>query len=95
MRAYRMDLRERAVAAVVAEGWSQTRAAQVYGLSEASVSRFVRAYQVGERLEARQGGGRPKKLRLPEHVQALREHLEAEPDLELVERCEPLARTGG
>ena len=95
MKAYSVDLRERAVAAVMAEGWTQTRAAEVYGLSEASVSRFVAAYQAGEGLAARRGGGRPKKLRLPEHVAALREHLEAQPDLELVERCEHLAQAEG
>ena len=39
--------------------------------------------------------GRPRKLRLPEHVEALREHLEAEPDLELAERCAHLAKSEG
>ena len=95
MRACSVDLRARAVAAVVAEGWTQTRAAEVYGLSEASVSRFVAAYQAGEGLAACWSGGRPKKLRLPEHVAALREHLEAQPDLELAERCEHLAQEAG
>ena len=95
MRAYSVDLRERVVAAVVAEGWTQVRAARVYRLSEASVSRLVEAYQAGESLAARPGGGRPRKLRLPEHVAALREHLEAEPDLELSDRCEHLANSEG
>lgn len=95
MRAYSVDLRERAVASVVAEGWTQVRAARIYGLSEASVSRFVEAYQAGESLEARPGRGRSRKLRLPEHIAALREHLESEPDLELRDRCEHLARSEG
>ena len=95
MRAYSVDLRERVVGAVVAEGWSQAHAARVYGVSEPSVSRFVAAYQAGGDLTAHHGGGGPKKLRLAEHRQALREHLEAEPDLDLAARCEHLARTEG
>ena len=95
MRTYSLDLRERVVGAVVAEGWSQAQAARIYRVSEPSVSRFVTAYQAGNELAARQGGGGPKKLRLPEHLAALREHLEAEPDLELAARCEHLARTEG
>ena len=90
-----MDLRERVVAAVLAEGWSQARAARVYGVSEPSVSRFVAAYEAGASLAPRQGGGGPRKLRLAEHVAALREHLESEPDLDLAARCEHLARTEG
>ena len=90
MKAISEDLRERAVAAVVSEGWSRARAAEVYGISAVSVGRYVGAYQAGETLTPRQGGGRPRKLRLAEHQAALREHLEAEPDLELAERCEHL-----
>ena len=95
MKAISEDLRERAVATVVSEGWSRSRAAEVYGISAVSVGRYVSAYQAGESLTPRQGGGRPRKLRLPEHVAALRESLEATPDLELSERCEHLARTEG
>ena len=95
VRAYSVDLRERVVAAVVAEGWSQAQAARVYGVSEPSVSRFVAVYEMGGDLAARQGGGGPKKLRLAAHRQALREHLEAEPDLDLAARCAHLAHTEG
>ena len=95
MKAISEDLRERAVAAVVSEGWSRVRAGQVYGISAVSVGRYVSAYQAGENLAPRQGGGRPRKLRLPEHIEALREHLEAEPDLELSERCEQLRKHEG
>ena len=95
MKAISEDLRERAVAAVVSEGWSRLRAGRVYGISAVSVGRYVSAYQAGESLTPRQGGGRPRKLRLSEHAQALREHLEAEPDLDLAARCEHLARTEG
>ena len=95
MRAYSVDLRERVVGAVLAEGWSQAQAARVYGVSEPSVSRFVAAYQAGGDLVGRPGGGGPKRLRLAEHQAALREHLGAEPDLDLAARCEHLARTEG
>lgn len=95
MKAISEDLRERAVAAVVSEGWSRTRAGQVYGISAVSVGRYVSAYQAGESLTPRQGGGRPRRLCLAEHAETLREHLEAERDLELAERCEHLAHTEG
>ena len=95
MKAISEDLRERVVAAVVSEGWSRVRAGEVYGISAVSVGRYVSAYLAGESLVPRQGGGRRCRLRLPEHVEALRESLEAEPDLELAERCEHLARAEG
>ena len=92
-----VEVRELVVGAVVARGWTWARAAETYGVSLASVGRFVGAYRAGETsLAARpNGGGRPKKLRLAEHVEALREHLAAEPDLGLAERCEHLAKSEG
>ena len=95
VKAISEDLRERAVAAVVSEGWSREQAGQVYGLSAVSVGRYVAAYQAGESLTPRQGGARPRKLRLAEHLAALREHVESEPDADLATRCEYLARTEG
>ncbi len=95
MKAYSVDLWERVVAAVVEKGWTWARTAEALGVSEASVGRFVGAYRVGQSLVPGQSTGRPRKLRLPEHVAALREHLESAPDLELAERCEHLARTEG
>ena len=95
MKACSEDLRERVVGAVVAEGWSRAQAARVYGISVVSVGRLVRAWQAGESLAPRQGGGRPRKLRLREHAAALRESLESEPDLELAARAEFLAQSEG
>lgn len=95
MKAYSVDLRERVVAAVVEQGLARAQAAALFGLSVGSVGRFVRAWQAGGSLEPRRSSGRPRILRLAEHVAALREHFEAEPDLELSERCEYLARAEG
>jgi len=95
MKGYSVDLRERAVAAVVVEGLSQVQAAKRLGLSRASVGVYVRAWQAGESLAPQQGGGRPRKLRLAEHAAALRESLESDPDLELAERAEFLAQSEG
>ena len=65
------------------------------GVSLASVGRFVGVFRAGEAsLGARPGGGR-RSVRLPEHVAALREHLQAQPDLGLRERCEHLAKSEG
>lgn len=92
MKACSLEVRELVVGAVVARGWTWALAAETYGVSLASVGRFVGALRAGETgLGARQpSGGRPQKLRLAEHVAAWREHLEAEPDLALAARCEHL-----
>lgn len=96
MRGYSVDLRERAVVAVVVEGLSQAQAAQRLGLSRASVGCYVRAWQAGAAsLESRKSTGRPRKLRLAEHAEALRESLQSEPDLELVGRREFLQQSEG
>ena len=97
MKACSVEVRELVVGAVVARGWTWTRAAETYGVSLASVGRFVGAFRAGQASLAAcpNGGGRPRKLRLPEHVAALREHLAAEPDMELAERCEHLAKAEG
>lgn len=95
MKACSVDLRERAVAAVVVEGMSQGAAARRFGLDRSSVGRFVRTWQAGHAMEPRRRRGRPRLLRLPEHVEALREHLQSEPDMGLGERCAHLARSEG
>ena len=79
----------------MAEGWSRSQAARVYGVSVPSVGRLVRAWQAGESLTPRQGGGRPRKLRLAEHQAALRESVASDPDLELAARAESLAQSEG
>lgn len=91
-----LDLRERVVRAVTEKGWSQACAAEVFGVSEASVSRYLARHRAGESLAALPAsGGRQKCLRLPEHIEALREHVEAEPDLDLAARCEHLQENEG
>jgi transposase len=95
MRAYSVDLRERVVAAVRGQGFSQVQAAKVFGLGRASVGRFVRTSQAGRSLVPLKSRGRPRTVRLPEHVEALREHLESEPDMELAERSEHLEKQEG
>lgn len=96
MRGYSVDLRERAVAAVIVEGLSQVAAAKRLDISRASVGCYVRAWQAGgESLEPGKSTGRPRKLRLAEHAEARRENLASEPDLELAGRCEFLQRAEG
>ena len=96
MKACAEEVRELVVGAVVARGWTWAWTAETYGVSLASVARFVGAYRAGASLAARPGsGGRSRALRLPEHRAALREHLASEPDLALAERAEHLARTEG
>ena len=94
MKGYSLDLRERVVSAV-AKGWTRAQTAEVFGLSVVSVGRYVRAAQAGRSLVPQASTGRTPRLRLPEHVAALREHLESEPDAELSERCEHLAQSEG
>ena len=97
MKPCALEVRELVVGVVVAQDWTWAKAAQTFGVSLASVGRFVGAYQAGEEtLAAKPGrGGRAPVLRLPEHQQALREHLEAEPDLSVGARCAHLAASEG
>ncbi len=70
--ALRGNLRERIVAAVEEKGWSQAKAAEVFGVSEASVSRYRARVRAGGSLAALPASGGPeKKLRLAEHQAAL------------------------
>ena len=95
MKACVEEVRVRIVRAVVEKGIARAQAAELFGVSVPSVGRFVRAHQAGGSLTPRVSTGRPRKLRLAEHVEALREHLQSEPDLELAERCEHLHRAEG
>ena len=74
---------------------ARAQAAQPFGVSVPSVGRSVRAHQAGQSLTPRVSTGRPRKLRLAEHVEALREHLQSEPDLELAVRAEHLQKAEG
>ena len=95
MKACVEEMRVRIVRAVVEKGLARAQAAELFGVSVPSVGRFVRAHQAGQSLTPRASTGRPRKLRLAEHVEALRAHLASEPDAELAERGEYLARTEG
>ena len=95
MKACVEEVRTRIVRAVVEKGLARAQAAELFGVSVPSVGRFVRAHQAGQSLTPRVSTGRPRRLRLPEHQQALREHLQSEPDLELAERAEHLQKSEG
>ena len=86
------------VGAVMARGWTwsagRPRPTGCLWPAWAALWGRFRAGQAS--LAARpNGGGRPKKLRLAEHVAALREHLAAEPDLDLAARGEHLQQSEG
>ena len=95
MKACVEEVRVRIVRAVVEKGMARADAAELFGVSVPSVGRFVRTHQTGGSLTPRVSTGRPRNPRLAEHAQALREHLESEPDLELAERCESLQKSEG
>jgi putative transposase len=61
---YSMDLRERVVAAVLAEGMSRHQAAARFGVSISSAIRWVaRCCKTGSAAPAKIGGYKPKTLR--------------------------------
>ena len=95
MKACVAEVRARIVRAVAEKGMARAQAAELFGVSVPSVGRFVRTYQAGGSLTPRVSTGRPRKLRLAEHVEVLREHLASAPDLELAERCEHLQKSEG
>ncbi len=82
MKACVEEVRARMVRAVVEKGMARA-AAELFGVSVPGVGRFARTLSgAGGSPTPRVSTGRPRKRRLPEHVQALREHLASEPDLE-------------
>jgi transposase len=95
MKAYSVDLRERAADAVLQDGLTWAAAARLFRLSVASVGRFVLARRRGRDLTPRHSSGRPRRFDNPEKLQALRAQLETEPDLSLAERAERLRQTHG
>ena len=95
MKSYSVDLRERVVGAVVEKGWTWERASETFGVSVSSVSRYLATHRAGQSLAPGRSSGRPRRLRLPEHLAAWREHLQDQPDAELAERCEHLAASEG
>jgi transposase len=95
MKAYSVDLRERAADAVLLDGLTWAATARLFRLSVASVGRFVLARRRGRDLTPRHSSGRPPRLNSPEKLAALRAQLEAEPDLSLAERAERLRQEHG
>ena len=81
MKAYSVDLRERAADAVLLDGLTWAATARLFRLSVASVGRFVLARRRGRDLTPRHSSGRPPRLNSPEKLAALRAQLAAEPDL--------------
>ena len=74
---YSLDLRERAVAAVLRGGLSRHRAAAQFGLGASTVINWVRRFQeTGSVAPGQMGGHKPKAIR-DEHEAWLRERLQA------------------
>ena len=72
---YSMDLRERAVGAVVRDGLSRRKAAAQFGLGESTVINWVRRFQeTGSIAPGRMGGHKPKAIR-GEHEVWLRQRV--------------------
>ena len=65
---YSIDLRERAVAAVVRDGLSRHRAAAQFGLGASTVINWVRRYrETGSVSPGQMGGHKPKAIRGAHH----------------------------
>jgi putative transposase len=73
---YSMDLRERAVAAVVRGGLSRRKAAAQFGLGESTVINWVRRFETtGSVAPGQMGGHKPKAIR-GEHESWLRQRIQ-------------------
>jgi putative transposase len=73
---YSMDLRKRAVAAVVRGGLSRRKAAAQFGLGASTVIRWVRRLQeTGSAAPGQMGGHKPKAIR-GEHESWLRQRIQ-------------------
>jgi transposase len=70
MKAYSVDLRERVADAVLQDGLPWAEVARRFGLSVASVGRFVLARRSGRDLTPRHSSGRPRRFDRPEKLAA-------------------------
>lgn len=78
MKAYSLDLRERIVNAVKS-GQSQGAVAQRFGVTQTSVSRFVRQLDQRQTLTPRKASGKPPRL-TQEHWHAIEGYLAQHPN---------------
>jgi transposase len=85
MKAYSTDLRERIVQAV-RHGQSQPAAAQTFGVSPATVKRYMAQYRRTGSLAPKRSPGRTPHIR-PTDYPALRAQLAAAPAATLAEHC--------
>jgi transposase len=92
MKSYSLDLRQRIVAAVEG-GMAKTVAAQTFGVSYATVKRYVHREAVGD-LPPRTSTGRRRAIDAPAEP-ALRAQLAVTPDATLAEHVEQWAAEHG
>ncbi len=85
MRAYSKDLRERVVAAVE-RGMVRQEVVAVFGVSLASLKRWLATKRLGGDLQAKAPPGRPRTIG-PEQETALRAQLAAQPDATFAEHA--------
>src|SRR5215210_3631447 len=84
MQAYPIELRERIIKCV-AEGWSAEEAAELFGISAATVRRYVARQRTTGSVAPGQSPGRPRLVPCSEEA-ALRAQLAASPAATLEER---------
>src|SRR4051812_17325756 len=93
MKAYSLDLRRRAVAAVAA-GQSQLDAARRFAVGRSTVQRWVAQYTARGTLTPQPIPGRPRAIG-PAAEPALRAQVQAAPDATLAEHCTTWAQPHG
>jgi transposase len=93
MKAYSLDLRTRAVAAVAA-GQSYLDVARRFALGRATVQRWVAQQAASGTLAPKPIPGRPRAIG-PADEPALRAQVQAAPDATLAEHCTVWAQTRG
>ncbi len=85
MRAYSTDLRQRIVAAVD-RGLPRAEVAQTFGVSRATINRYLKRRRDGGDLAPRASPGRPRTIPTGRHA-LLDAQLRAHPDATLAEHC--------
>ena len=86
MKAYSQDLRERVVKAVD-QGMSHTEVSKVFGVSSASIKRYLKLRRESGNLAPKKIPGCPAKKMGPLRLR-LQAQLEAHPDASLQEHCQ-------
>ena len=94
MKPYSQDLRDKIIAALETDEYSQTEVAEIFGVSLSFVQKLIRRWRKTGSNAARPHGGGVKRV-LEAYQQQLRTEVKNQPDISLNELCEKIKQSSG